>query len=106
VVDHRGGFHDPRIGCRCPFCGVAGSEGECRGADAGGEESPTGHPGAREPSTRHTTSTPRLRVLDRARRGRPGTRESLGPCRSAADQADHNTDQSVPRRCGGHLRYR
>src|SRR6266436_4317582 len=30
-------------------------------------------------------------------RGRSGTREGLGPCRSAADQADHNTDQSVPR---------
>src|ERR1700736_5925731 len=27
----------------------------------------------------------------------PGIREGLGPCRSADDQADHNTDQSVPR---------
>jgi hypothetical protein len=25
-------------------------------------------------------------------RSRPGTREGLGPCRSAADQADYNTD--------------
>src|SRR5271168_3507194 len=37
-----------------------------------------------------------LRMWRRARRGRSGTREGVGPCRSAADQADHNTDQSVP----------
>jgi hypothetical protein len=61
-----------------------------------------GHPGAgasarREPGrdTRHLRRT--LRMWRRARRGRSGTREGVGPCRSAADQADHNTDQSVPR---------
>ena len=59
-----------------------GQQGEHRGADAG-EESP------RRPSGRGAS----------ARRGRPGARKGPGPGRSAADQADHNTDQSVPRLC-------
>jgi hypothetical protein len=82
---------------------IARSEGERRGADAG-EESPQrpsgrGAGARREPGrdTRHLRRA--LRVRRRARRGRPGTREGLGPCRSAADQADHNTDQSVRTTC-------
>src|SRR5277367_4921622 len=80
---------------------VAQSEGERRGGDTC-EESPQrpswrGASACREPrrDTRHLRRA--LRVRRRARRGRPGTREGLGPCRSAADQADHDPDQSVPR---------
>jgi len=46
--------------------------------------------------TRHATLRRALRVWHRARRSRPGT--ARPGTRSAADQADHNTDQSVPRR--------
>src|ERR1700722_14133283 len=67
---------------------VARSEGERRGADEG-EESPQrsswrGASARRKPGrdTRHLRRA--LRVRRRARRGRSGTREGLGPCRSAA----------------------
>jgi hypothetical protein len=71
--------------------------GSCRVAIVGAD--PSSLPPSR--GQKGTSRSRALRAWRRARRGRPGTRESLGPRRSAADPADHNTDQSVPRRCGG-----
>ena len=59
---------------------VARSEGERRGADAG-KPDVRARRGLSQ-SARHLRRA--LRVRRPARRGRPGTREGLGPCRSAA----------------------
>ena len=73
-----------------------------RSGGHGSREARKGHPGvaasAARTRTRHATSTLSAAPAAPRSRGRPGTREGLGPCGSAADQADHDADQAVPRR--------